>query len=164
MNWLDIVLIIWLLSSAFSGFHLGFLYKIVSLGATLIGLWFTTKYTGTVAGWFGGGLGATIFTFIFLISLVSHLAGILGKLVDRAFAIAKWIPFVGLANRLAGALVSVIITCIILSIALWIGNSMSQGGIISTAIAHSFIASLALKFSLIFLPLVADVLKTKVQS
>lgn len=162
MNWLDIILVIWLLSSAFSGFRLGFFYKITSLAATLVGLYLTTQYTTAIASWFGSGVWTLIITFLVLVTLVSHIAGLIAWGVDRMFSVAKWIPFVGLANRLAGAAVSVILSCIILSIVFWLATTFSNNADMARVINGSLLARNINHFSLLFLPLIAQTLKDKV--
>ncbi|MCW1929783.1 MAG: CvpA family protein [Candidatus Kerfeldbacteria bacterium] len=162
MNWLDIILIIWLASSALSGFKLGFFYKVTSLVATLFGLYLTTKYTSTVASWFGSGVWSLITTFLVLVTLVSHVAGMLALGVDRMFSVAKWIPFVGLANRIAGAIVSLILSCIILSVVFWLASTFADNNHMVDVINNSFLARNINHFSLLFLPLIAQTLKDKV--
>lgn len=156
MQWIDAILIIWLVGSTISGFRLGFLYKATSLVATLIGLYFATKYTGQIASWFGAGIWTLIITFLILMSVVSHLAGLAAWGIDKLFSLAKWIPFVGIANRVAGACMSVLVSLIVLSVALWAAHTFSNGGAIAQQINNSAFASIITDFAVIALPLVAQ--------
>jgi uncharacterized membrane protein required for colicin V production len=159
MNWLDIILIIWLISSLFSGFKMGFIYKLGSLIGLVAGLWVSSRFTPSVATWFGGGVFASMSAFFFLLSLTSHLFGLLAWGADKLFSIVRIIPFVTTINRALGAVLSVVVTAFFLSASLYVLSALPiQTGLEST-IAESRIAQAVLKLSVLYKPVLSSKLE-----
>jgi membrane protein required for colicin V production len=119
MSWIDIVLIVILLWSAYHGFTKGFIITIASLAALLLGIFGAIKFSGYTAEILSEkmeinpdnmGLIAFAVTFI-LIVIATHLVARLTDKLVKAIAL-------GFANRLAGVLFNLLKTALIISVIL----------------------------------------------
>jgi membrane protein required for colicin V production len=119
MSWIDIVLLIILLWSAYQGFTKGFIITVASLVALIIGIFGSIKFSGFTATVLSEKLEmnpeslnliAFAITFI-LIVIATHLVARLADKLVKAVAL-------GFANRIAGVLFNLLKTALIISIVL----------------------------------------------
>lgn len=119
MSWIDIVLVIILLWSAYQGFTKGFIITIASLAALFIGVFGAIKFSGYTANILSEkfemnpeslNLIAFAITFI-LIVIATHIVARLADKLVKAVAL-------GFANRIAGVLFNLLKTALIISIIL----------------------------------------------
>jgi len=119
MSWIDIVLVIILLWSAYRGFTKGFIITIASLVALFIGIFGAIKFSGYTANILSEkfemnleslNLIAFAITFI-LIVIATHIVARLADKLVKAVAL-------GFANRIAGVLFNLLKTALIISIIL----------------------------------------------
>ena len=123
VNWLDILLLILIGLAAAKGYKRGAIIEICSLAALFLGVYAAVHFSGMIAGALGLGEDRTITSFLitFLIVLVAvHLlARALTELIDLAM--------LGWANRIAGIGVAVVRSAFMLSIAINLLASYSDG-------------------------------------
>ena len=119
MNYIDLVLGIFLIIAAIQGFRKGFIIEFASLAALILGIWggikfsdltagFITKYTGYTSEYLS--TIAFFVTFIIIIILIHTMAKMLDNVVKAVF--------LGFLNRLAGIIFGVLKTAVILSVLL----------------------------------------------
>jgi len=102
---LDWILIFLIFSFIFSGFLGGFIYSFgsflgVILGAFLAGIWY--EPFSLVIG--GGANWAKVIAFIIIFLVVSRLVGFVFYIINKVFKIIAIIPFLGIINRVGGAI------------------------------------------------------------
>jgi len=116
MNWIDIaILIVWGIS-ALAGFSRGFLQVVVPLISLVIGLALASRVGDSVGDIFSGFTGnenaQAVAGFILIFGVVFILGGIISFL---AGSVLKIIPLFGLADKLAGMAVGLLIGFLLLS-------------------------------------------------
>ena len=127
MNYIDIVLGIFLFIAAVQGFRKGFIIEFASLAALILGIWggikfsdFTarliTKYTGYHSDYL------TIIAFFITFILIVILIHMMGKMLDSVVKAAM----LGFLNRLAGVIFGVLKIALILSILLLLFDEVDQ--------------------------------------
>jgi membrane protein required for colicin V production len=119
MSWIDIVLIIIFMWSAYQGFTKGFIITIASFAALILGIFGAIELSGYTAGILSEkfdmnseslNLIAFAITFI-LIVIATHLVARLADKLVKAVAL-------GFINRIAGVLFNLLKTALIISIIL----------------------------------------------
>ncbi len=117
MNYIDIVLAIFLLIAAFSGFRKGFIIEVASLFALILGIWGAIKFSHFMAGFLSGqfdfhanylGVAAFVVTFLIIVIVVYALGRVFDGIVN---AVA-----LGFLNRLAGLVFGVLKGVLLLSV------------------------------------------------
>ncbi len=125
MFWLDIILIIWLVSSAIGGYKMGFVYKLGSLIGLVLSIYLAIRWTPGVIEYFGWGVFATITVFLIVMSLLSKLFGIIAWGIDKMFHIIYIIPFLKTFNRALGAGLGVLVTILMMTAVVAVSNVFS---------------------------------------
>ena len=127
MNYIDIVLGIIILLSAFRGLRKGFVVELASLLALLLGVWGAIHFSQFVANYIivnfdyqpkSIGLISFLITFFVIVVVVHILGNVLDQLI-KALAL-------GLLNQLAGFLFGAIKTALILSVLLIIFDKIDS--------------------------------------
>ena len=127
MNYIDLVMGIFILIAAIQGFRNGFIIELASLAALVLGIWGGIKFSDFTAGFITQHTGynsqylgtiAFVVTFIIIVLLIH----IMGKMLD---SVVKAI-FLGFLNRLAGIVFGVLKTAVILSILLLLFDDVDQ--------------------------------------
>ena len=127
MNYIDLILLILLLWSAYRGFKNGLIIEAASLAALILGIFGAIRFSGLTAdilvtkfGWETQYLSLIAFaiTFVIIVILVHLLAHAIDKLV-KAIAL-------GFINRILGILFGILKTAFILSIILVILNTIDR--------------------------------------
>ncbi|MFH1426742.1 MAG: CvpA family protein [Candidatus Kerfeldbacteria bacterium] len=163
MNWLDIIIIVWLATSLISGVKAGFVYEVATLIGFFVGLWFASTWTPTVAEWFGGSPIQTAIVFIAILMFIANLFGLVGWIANKMFKIIAIIPFLKTFNRLLGGILSVIISCFIISAGLFVVDAHSDGGRASEYILESGASRSLLTLSVFYVPFLSDSLEDYIQ-
>jgi membrane protein required for colicin V production len=125
LSTLDIALCLIILIGAFNGFKTGFLIEIFSLFAILLGVLLGFKLMGTTMLWIENKIDVdektlpyvAFFVVFIAIIIIVHL---LSKLIVDKLHTSP----VGVVDRVAGAGVAIFRTAFMLSIMLWISDSM----------------------------------------
>lgn len=127
MNYIDLILLIFLLWSTYRGFKNGLIIEVASLAALILGIFGAIKFSSMTSGFLVEKFEMTTqylplisfaITFVIIVIAVHLLAKVLDKLV-KAIAL-------GFINRLLGILFGVIKTAFILSIVLVILNTIDR--------------------------------------
>lgn len=127
MNYIDIVLGILLIIAGVRGFMKGFIIELASLVALILGIWtaihfsyFTADFITDNFHWDPKYVGIVAFLITFLIVVV--VVHIIGKLLTKVVeAIA-----LGVLNHLAGMLLGVLKTALVLSVVLLLFDHIDQ--------------------------------------
>jgi len=159
MNWLSSILVLWLVVSLISGLRMGFVYKAGNLIGLIIGLYVASRFTPTIAPWFGGGVGALLSTFFLLLSLTSKLFSIVAWGADKLFSIARLLPFVSTANRMLGGLLSLAISTVFLSSLLYVLSSQSLSTTLQRTVDESSVAARLTSLSIFYKPILSHKLE-----
>lgn len=145
MNWLDIILIIALVGSAFIGLRLGIIKAVLSLVGLIVGVVLAGNFYEPVSSWFGfisNDNAANIVAFILILVGVMLLAALLARLLKLAASITM----LGWVDRIGGAVFGFLMGAILLSalLATWV-KFLGTG-----LVTESFLAGVLLdKFPLI---------------
>ncbi len=161
MNWLSIIIFVWLALSFWSGLKTGFVYKAGTVIGFIAGLWFASRWTPGIAYFFGGGPITIAVVFLIILSLLSKLFGLGAWTLDKVFKILTIIPFLKTFNRIFGGMLSILISCFIISTGLFIVNSMATvagAKNITTIIEKSTIAASLLELKGVYKPLLSNTL------
>lgn len=107
MSGLDFALIVILASYAWVGLTAGFVQGVGSLVGVLLGAFVASHsfhlISPTIAPWLGGEISAAVLVFVALFLVVSRLVGLVFTLLNRAFSLFRFLPFVKVTNALGGA-------------------------------------------------------------
>jgi len=127
MNYIDLVLGIFLIIAAIQGFRKGFIIELASLAALILGIWGGIKFSDFTAGFITKHTGyhsqylgtiAFILTFIVIVILI-HM---MGKMLDT---VVKAV-FLGFLNRLAGIIFGVLKAAVMMSILLLLFDDIDE--------------------------------------
>ncbi len=127
MNYLDIVLVVFLILSAIHGFSKGFVEELAGLVALILGIWAAIHFSDIVARFLTENLHITfqylsvvafLLTFIVVVILVHLIGSFFNKLVHSVA--------LGFLNRLAGLVFGVIKGALILSMILVIFHKINE--------------------------------------
>jgi len=130
---LDLLIFVFLLLGFIQGFRKGFIAALFSLVGMLLGLVLAAKLSGAVAGWLFTGDNAGSRWAVFVSFLLVYLAVTIGVgLIARMAEGAVNLLMLGLLNRLAGAVLQVFITSVMISAFLYV---LTLTGILSAATA-----------------------------
>jgi membrane protein required for colicin V production len=127
MNYLDIILGILLILSAFNGFSKGFVEELAGLVALILGIWAAIHLSDVVARYLTDHLHYTfehlsIVAFLITFVIVVILVHLVGALVNKVIKAAS----LGFLNRLAGFGFGIIKGALILSIILVVFNKIDH--------------------------------------
>jgi membrane protein required for colicin V production len=118
MNVTDIVIIVVLLIGFFSGIGRGFVRGILGLVALVVGIMIASgnyqRLSGVAFTFVPGENGPEILSFILIFLVVVLLVGLAGRLISRALRHAS----LGWLDRLAGAILGIVVASVILSVIL----------------------------------------------
>ncbi|MFH1121640.1 MAG: CvpA family protein [Bacteroidota bacterium] len=108
MNYIDIIILVFIVLAAFKGFSKGLVIGIASLAGLVLGIIFSLRYAGLLAENLQPMFGSnskfiSIAAYVICFVLVVLFVHIIGKSVEKVIEIAA----LGLVNRLAGALFGV---------------------------------------------------------
>lgn len=136
MNWLDIVILVLLIISAFGGLMNGLIKSILSMVGLILGVVLAGRYYINLAGILGfipsenaAKVVAFIIIFVIILIIVTILGVILTNLVSAIL--------LGWANRLAGAVLGVVVGAIFIAaiLAIWVKYMGASGSISGSTIA-----------------------------
>jgi membrane protein required for colicin V production len=127
MNYIDIIIILYLVWGFYSGFKKGAVYMLVSFASILFALYaavhFSYLSTGLLAQWLGKDpQDLKILSYIVTFIVVFILMHLIGKILDHFIKAVA----LGFINRLLGGLLSVGIKVIILSLLIWVFDQGNQ--------------------------------------
>lgn len=136
MNWLDIVVIVILIISIFSGVKSGLIKSILSLAGVIIGVVLAGRYYATLANvlsFIPHEGAAKIIAFAIILIAVMVIFGIIAALLTKVVSAIM----LGWLNRLGGAVLGLILGGIFCGaiLAIWVKFLGMSGAIAQSAIA-----------------------------
>jgi len=127
MNYIDIILVLYLVWGFYSGFKKGAIYMLVSFISILLALYaaihFSYLSTDMLANWLQKDpQDLKILSYIVTFIVVFILMHLIGKILDNLIKAVS----LGFINRLLGGVLSVAIKVIVLSLLLWVFDQGNQ--------------------------------------
>jgi membrane protein required for colicin V production len=127
MNYIDIILLAFLLWGAVRGFIKGFIIELTSLLAFVLGIYGAVKFSGYVAGWLGRQFDMTgqyvpVAAFVITFILITIAINLAGKLFDK---LAKAVSL-GILNRILGVLFGLFKAAFLLSVIILVLNTIDN--------------------------------------
>ena len=127
MNYIDIILLVLLILSAFGGFKNGLIAEVVSLAALVLGIWGAIEFSYITVEFLTEKLNLNtehlniisfIVTFVVIVILVHIVGNTINKMVEAVT--------LGFVNKLAGMVFAVLKSALILSIILLIFDRIDK--------------------------------------
>lgn len=127
VNYIDLFLLLPLIWAAYKGFRKGLVLEIASLVSLICGIYIAVKFSGFVGGKLSNHLNVTeqwlgIIAFIITFIAVVMLIHLLGKILEKTIRLIA----LGFANRLGGAVFSVLKTALIISFILFLFQQLDE--------------------------------------
>ncbi len=125
MNYIDIILILFLLFAAINGFRKGLILEVASLAALILGVWGAIEFSYITTQFLTDNVGletpylnliSFVITFIVIVILVHIIGSALSKFIEVAM--------LGWLNRITGMAFGLLKTAFILSILLLVFNKI----------------------------------------
>ncbi|MDR1416409.1 MAG: CvpA family protein [Prevotellaceae bacterium] len=126
MNIFDIVFVLLFCIAIYSGIKQGFIMQVAALLSLILGVYVAFKFSSMLAGWITGlGVGAQAVSIIsFSLTFIGVI--ILARLVAHVAQRIVHIVMLGWLNRLLGAVFSLVKMSLIISVALFVINSVDR--------------------------------------
>ncbi len=166
MGTLDLIILIAFLGFIGSGFWFGFIHTLGTIIGVVVGILAAGSLYDGISSFFQLFLFkpavADVLAFIVIFVAVSQLVGWMMKAFDAGFKIVRFIPFVGSANRLAGALLGFVEGALVIGVILYVASNFNLSPWLNEAIDNSILAGLFMTIASIVTPLLPASLKIKV--
>jgi membrane protein required for colicin V production len=151
MNWLDIIVIILLVTSLIGGFISGLIKTVFSLAGLIVGVVVAGQFYISLSehlAFISNQTAARITAFIILFLIVIIIAAILGVIFTK---LVSAIPLGGWLNRMGGAVLGVVMSAIFLAaiLTVWIKFLGQNSTITGSAIAPFLVGRFPLVLSLL---------------
>ncbi len=166
MSFFDIILLIVLFSFFLRGFALGLIRMIGSLLGIIVGAYIASHYYLKFFGLFSGlfadlqNIGKVI-SFLLLFIASSLAVAIIFLILDKAYGLFSIIPFTKTINRLAGALLGLLVGTLAMGLLVYVINKYAlPNTLFGGWLIDSKIAPTLLIISKMLLPLLAMSLKS----
>jgi membrane protein required for colicin V production len=140
MNWLDIVIIIYLIISIISGIGQGLIRSVLSLVGLIVGIVLASHYYvqfGNVLGFIPNKDAANIVAFVIIVGVVAAVAAILGTIFKNLIHAIH----LGLIDRLGGAVFGLVLGAFSIAALLTIILKYTNSDIILNSSLASFLLS-----------------------
>ncbi len=127
INTMDILILLLFIPALIGGIRKGFIRQLAGLIALLLGLWAASKYNAPLSEIICSKLDTTsslvpVISFIVIFLIILLLVSLIGRLVSKIFQVAM----LGWLDRIVGVLFSFLKTAFILSILIYILNSLDS--------------------------------------
>lgn len=110
---IDIILLVLIGAFVLHGLWFGFIRTLGNGIGLIVGAIVASQYVGTAVDYLGfifnnNATVASVVLFILILIIAQRLIGFIFWIIDKLFGFLKWLPFVGLINRLLGGLLGAI--------------------------------------------------------
>ena len=127
INTMDILILLLFIPALIGGIRKGFIRQLAGLIALLLGLWAASKYNALLSEIICLKFETTsslvpVISFIIIFLIILLLVSLIGRLVSKIFQVAM----LGWLDRIVGVLFSFLKTAFILSILIYILNSLDS--------------------------------------
>jgi len=169
MSVFDVALLVILAGFVFYGLFFGLIRTLGSLAGVIVGAWLASRFYLEVFAWvkdlsFGFNNLGKVVVFIILFALINRLVCFAFMILDKTFNIISIIPFLKSINRLAGAILGLLMGGLVLGLILYIAARYTVfNSFFGDWLVNSEVASRLVKFATVLTPLLPEVLK-KLQS
>jgi uncharacterized membrane protein required for colicin V production len=169
MGIFDVILLIILAGFVFYGLFFGLVKTLGSLFGVIVGAFVAGHFYLQVFSWiepmaFGLNNLGKVVVFLILFSIANRLTGFVFGLIDRVFDVISIIPFLKTINRLAGAVLGLLLGGLVLGLVLYVAARYAIiGNFFGDWLVNSQVAPPLIKFASVLTPLLPEVLK-KLQS
>ncbi len=125
MSIFDVILLLLLFGFVYGGFFNGLIKSLGSILGIVIGAWAASHFYilmfSKIGNWFGpfDNLGKVV-CFILVFLIAAAMVGFLVKVIDRAYDLMSFIPFLKTINRFAGAFLGFLQGALIISLVLFV--------------------------------------------
>lgn len=168
MGIFDLVLVVIIIGFLLYGFRAGLIQTIGAIVGVVVATVLTGRIyerfipIGTGIFW-GNATAGKIGTFVIIFILITHAVGILFWFFEKIFNMAAVLPFMKLANRLAGAVLGLVEGVLVVGICLNVAGRFVNSAAFASSVNNSKIALSLVKVGEIFMPLLPEAIK-KIQS
>jgi len=161
----DVALIFLIAAFTVYGFLKGIIIMIGELIGYLVGVYiagnyFMQFYEWTQSMYLGHENIGRVLSFLILLFIVRKIVVFLVMIIDRFIDILSIIPFVGLINRLAGAIFGFLTASIFFGVLIYLASRYSLGFFADKLLVSSNIAKFLLKFGEFISPLLPEILRS----
>lgn len=163
MNWLDILIIVLLLFFVWKGFRAGLVGAIGGFLGIIVGIWAGSHFMTNVGAWLMAVLNiensslANIIGFVLIFVAINIVTSIIVWIINKVFNI---IPFIGLANKLAGAIIGFIGGSLAIAALVYFLSLFSFSDTLSNVLISSQLAGIAVEVAVIVKPFIPEAIKT----
>lgn len=128
MNVLDIIFLVPILWLGYRGFQKGFIIELSSLVALILGIYIAINFSGFTASWLTDNFDIsqkylTIISFVVTFIAVVFGVFMVGKILEKFIDIL----LLGFINKIAGSAFGIVKAAFLISVVLWIINSLDPG-------------------------------------
>ncbi|MFH1236551.1 MAG: CvpA family protein [Parcubacteria group bacterium] len=122
----DLILLALFLYFVFSGFWFGIVHTVGTLIGIVVGILAAGAFHETLGNFlqflFFKGDVANSMSFIIIFLVVNQLVGFMFRMIDRAFKLVTIIPFLGSINRIAGAVLGIVVGVLVVGTMLTVAS------------------------------------------
>lgn len=164
MTLLDVILLLVLFGFVFFGFWTGLIHALGGLVGVVAGAVVASRVFEPLAQkwdfFFGGNTNlARIVIFLIIFVVVNRLAGLGFWIIEKAFKIISFIPFLKTINRLGGAIFGAIEGVLVIGVTLYVAAKFPLGDNFVKALQSSDVAKKLIETSGVLTPLLPEILK-----
>ncbi|MDD5605515.1 MAG: CvpA family protein [Dehalococcoidales bacterium] len=151
MNWLDIILLVFLGLSAFHGLTRGFIKSAFAIVGAIAGVILASRFYDNVSAWFGfsGNNVFNVFSFVLILIAAMIITTLLANLVKTVISAI----LLGWADRIGGAILGLTIGATLLGALLSLWVKLFESSILTDSFIACFLVS---KFPLLVALLPAE--------
>lgn len=166
MSFFDIILIILLFGFIYGGFFRGLIKSLGSILGVIAGVWAGSHFYLLVflkiGSWFGPfeNIGKTV-SFAIIFVLATIIIGIIVRIIDKAYDILSFLPFLKTINRFAGALLGLLEGGIVLGLIIFVLAKYSP---VDSFLGELLINSTLTRFFLDFIKIIFPFLSVAIKN
>jgi uncharacterized membrane protein required for colicin V production len=147
MSTFDSILLLFIAGFVAAGFFAGLFQTLGSILGTFLGYFVAIRNYADLAAWLEPAFAknhsaASVVAFIIIFLLINRLVGLVFWVLSKAFQWLRFIPFYSIMNRIAGALLGLIESFIVIGIVLKTAGSFIGPSGFSDSIAGSQFAQM----------------------
>ncbi len=163
MNWLDYLIILILLFFIWKGFRAGLVGAIGGFLGIVVGIWAGSHFMAAFGSWLTNAFHwdnlqlANIIAFVAIFLAVNIIFSIIVWIINKIFNI---IPFIDLANKLAGAVIGFIGGVLAVAALIYLMSIFSLSESFNQTLTSSQLADLAVAVAVIVKPLIPEAIKS----
>jgi membrane protein required for colicin V production len=165
MSWLDIILIVVLVTCMWRGFSAGLIKTVGSffgiIGGAFLASHFYEQLFQLIKNWFGGldNIGRVV-CFIVLFIIASRIIFMLFVLLDKTYNLLSIIPFLKSVNHISGGLLGLLVGVAAMGLLIYaVAKFTPAQSFFGNVLTQSKIAPYLLDAAKIFLPILSGSLK-----